>query len=140
MEIFHFLQNYLFYLSGVSRWNSFFGKIWYVASKFVFFCIGSSLIISVLSFCIFTAQTFSEYVEGMFYIMFCSISILWYIIFLIYQDEYKVLIFSLDTFIRKKSEFSNCWEKYTGKLKFDFVSLILLVAKELATNLRQSFI
>lgn len=99
LTIFDFLQNNLFYVSGITCHDSRFGRYWYCICRLSVFGVILGNLCGLTTFCFTTARSVTDYVEAFFFIMFILDATLWYIIAILYRDTYASLIHNLHTLI-----------------------------------------
>lgn len=99
MKLFKFLQNNLFYVSGITCHDSCIGKYWFRFVRLFVFGVISGNLCGLTTFCFKTARSVSDYVEAFFYIMFILDATLWYIIAILHRDTYAALIHELQALI-----------------------------------------
>lgn len=102
MKTFDFLRNFIYRLMGISPWDSFFGKMWFITAKYVYYGVSISVLSSLYLFCSLTAETFSDYVEAFFYVMICFLLISWFSVFHVSEIKHNELIGDLEAIIEER--------------------------------------
>lgn len=90
-----------FHFAGFSRWKTKKERTIGIAVRCGFLTLFASYFISSLWFLISTAKTFSEYSEGVFYILTASLLTVWYSTLWFKYDRIEELITELTTIIEK---------------------------------------